>query len=265
VLNTLPTTLVAVAILACGFTFGLTFILLRKIGYLQRTIERRLENFNAQFYLNRAQLLVPKDSKENNSQSLSNDKLDIIINLLQSLKCEIGQEIKKLSHVERTTAEPQGISHIQESTQIEQQSRTTGGSMADVSSGVTALQVGEAALALLDREGRTNAIASIPGLTAWLNTNWNGFVAEAILSREEAWLVVVLNRPDEKRGIVIPALDTVIGAGVVSDWFECRGYDGTRVLNRQNVLQLAEAVRDAIGKPWQVSKKGLISEIGEGN
>jgi hypothetical protein len=69
----------------------------------------------------------------------------------------------------------------------------------------------------------------------------------------------VVSKIGEDCGAVFPALDTVIGAGMILDWFDCRGYDGTRVLQRRHVIDLAEAIRDKRSEPWRVKKKGLIS------
>jgi hypothetical protein len=262
--NSLPASLVAAAILACGLGLGLVVILLRKIAYLQKLIEQHLKSVDAKLDFEFSDFSLRENRREPNNQNLINDKLNVINTLLQGLKGDLVHEIKILFDVERGSIKPQEMSFVQELTPaIENSQSTEAGPLSEVLPEVTALQVGEEALALLGREGRTNAIASISGLTAWLNANWSGFIGEAILTREEAWLVTVVAKSQDKQGVVIPALDTVIGAGAVSDWFECRGYDGTRVLNRQNVVQLAEAARDDVGKPWRVAKKGLISrEVG---
>jgi hypothetical protein len=127
-----------------------------------------------------------------------------------------------------------------------------------------ASDVGERALALLDEGGRTSAIALVAGLEEWIRTRCAGFVAEPLLQSEGSWLIAVVSRLHENCGAVFPALDTVIGAGMILEWFECRGYDGTRVLQRKHVIDLAEAIRDQRGEPWRVKKKGLISREAAG-
>jgi hypothetical protein len=124
--------------------------------------------------------------------------------------------------------------------------------------------VGARALALLDEGGRTSAIASVAGLKEWIRTNCGGFIAEPLLQSEGSWLIAVVSRMHENCGSVFPALDTVIGAGMILEWFECRGYDGTRVLQRKHVIDLAEAIRDQRGERWRVKKKGLISREAAG-
>ena len=127
-----------------------------------------------------------------------------------------------------------------------------------------ASDVGERALALLDEGGRTSVIASVAGLEEWIRTKCTGFVAEPLLQSEGSWLIAVVSRMNENCGSVFPALDTVIGAGMILEWFECRGYDGTRVLQRKHVIDLAEAIRDQRGERWRVKKKGLISREAAG-
>jgi hypothetical protein len=128
----------------------------------------------------------------------------------------------------------------------------------------TASDVGERALALLETGGRSSPIASVAGLEEWIRTNCVGFVAEPLLKSEGSWLIAVVSRMHENCGTVFPALDTVIGAGMILEWFECRGYDGTRVLQRRHVIDLAEAIRDQGGASWRVKKKGLISREAAG-
>ena len=129
-----------------------------------------------------------------------------------------------------------------------------------------AVEVGELILELLDADGRTSKISSIAGLTDWIKSKWDSLEAESVSEREGLWLLVVISKSNDERGIVIPALDTVIGAGVVSDWFDCRLYDGTSPLQRRHVRELAEAIRNAPGQAWRVKKRGLISRetVGEG-
>jgi hypothetical protein len=121
-----------------------------------------------------------------------------------------------------------------------------------------AVKVGEEILELLDVDGRRSRLSSIGGLIGWIKSTWDDLEAEPLSEREGLWLLAVISRSKKESGVVIPALDTVIGAGVVSDWFDCRLYDGTSPLQRRDVRELAEAIRDAPGQPWRVKKKGFI-------
>ncbi len=201
-------------------------------------------------------------------------KLNEIINLLNHLQLEDLAEAlqtKKSGYVFAPTAaikpessEKAGLDAPQARKEPVESSLEAGRLDSGPVSFSKASDVGERTLTLLDEGGRTSAIASVAGLKEWIRTSCGGFVVEPLLESEGSWLIAVVSRMDEKCGAVFPALDTVIGAGIISDWFECREYDGTRVLQRRHVIGLAEAIRDQRGEPWRVKKKGLISREAAG-
>lgn len=114
-------------------------------------------------------------------------------------------------------------------------------------------------LDLIEPAGRAAPLARLPELIEWLTKNHPGIEAEAIgeLNRD-LWLLLVLTA-DGNTGVVVPALDSIIGPGEVRRWFEGGRYDGTQALVRANVWSLGKAVCDAETRKWQPSVKGRIN------
>jgi hypothetical protein len=262
---------------SCVVSLAIGILLGWWIACLRRPAERGLNRGTAALERNQS---VQKERENPVIQYLEQyanvliDKLNEIINLLNRLRLEdLAQatETKKSGYA----FTPSGAENPESSKEtgrdgpleikgLARSSSVVAGLDSGPTSFAKASDVGERALALLDEGGRTSAIASVAGLGEWIRTSCGGFVAEPLLQSEGSWLIAVVSRMHENCGAVFPALDTVIGAGMILDWFECRGYDGTRVLQRRHVIDLAEAIRDQGGEPWRVKKKGLISREAAG-
>lgn len=113
-------------------------------------------------------------------------------------------------------------------------------------------------LDLIEPSGRGAPLARLPELTDWLRKNHPDIEAESIggLNRD-LWLILVLTA-DGKTGVVVPALDSIIGPGEALKWFEGGRYDGTQALVRDNILSLGTAVRDAETQTWRPRGKGKV-------
>jgi len=254
--------------LAVGLTLALMMVLARLISALRRSVKEGFSRLGSILELERSRIAVHRDRRDRNDaayRGLMLTKLDEISRLVSALGCDLSASLK-LEEGQVLTPSAQDAPPYDEATTFQKQPKpdlphcqaVSEEAASDQLMAESVSEVGEAALRLLERDGRTSGIASLEGLNKWLSANWNGFMAEALSNQDKAWLLAVISRSKGNRGIVIPALDTVIGAGVVSDWFDCRGYYGTRPLERQHVIELAEAVREEEGKPWRVGKKGLL-------
>lgn len=118
--------------------------------------------------------------------------------------------------------------------------------------------IGFEILKLIGKLGRASPIARVPQVTDWLRSSYPGLQAIPIrMLTEEIWLLLVLTA-DGKTGVVIPALDSIIGPGEVMKWYEGGLYDGTQALVLSNVWSLATAERDDERGVWQPREKGRI-------
>ena len=255
------TNVAIVLAVVAGCFFGVALVVTRKINKLQRFLERILTGSALENSENAAEF--------RREQRSSNERM---IGILRSdIKNMIGKATSELIHaVPERAKDEESVARRQGGLVALPAATIVSSTAEDLTSSESARldavsNVGEEALALLQRDGRTSAIASIEGFAHWVKAKWPGFEVEPLIAREGSWLLTVLSESRSNRGVVLPALDTVVGAGAISDWFECHGYDGTRVLQRHHVRILAEAMREGNGQSWRVAKKGLISrEIGGG-
>ncbi len=113
-------------------------------------------------------------------------------------------------------------------------------------------------LRLIEPAGRLAPLARLSGVEEWLKSNYPSIKAESIgMLNQDLWLLLVLTA-DSKAGVVVPALDSIIGPGEVLKWFEGGRYDGTQALLRANISSLAKAVWDGNAQRWQPDIKGRI-------
>lgn len=118
--------------------------------------------------------------------------------------------------------------------------------------------VGFELLRLIEPAGRLAPLACLSGVEEWLKRNYPKIKAEPIgMLNQDLWLLLVLTS-DGKTGIVVPALDSIIGPGEVLKWFEGGRYDGTQALLHANISSLARAVWDENAQRWEPHVKGGI-------
>ncbi len=119
-------------------------------------------------------------------------------------------------------------------------------------------EVGFELLRLIEPAGRLAPLARLSGLHEWLKRNYPNIKVEPIgILNQDLWLLLVLTS-DGKAGVVLPALDSIIGPGEVLEWFEGGRYDGTQALLHANISSLARAVWDENAQRWQPHVKGRI-------
>jgi hypothetical protein len=113
-------------------------------------------------------------------------------------------------------------------------------------------------LSMLEKDGRSSPVARLNGLRAWLAERAPQLDAAPLLNSEDLWLAVVLSTRGSNVGTVLPTLDTVIGAGPITDWFKCEAYDGTAPLHQADILKVANATIDSQTGDWRVTQPGSI-------
>ncbi len=112
-------------------------------------------------------------------------------------------------------------------------------------------------------DNRRHPLASLSNLQLWLQQNYPGVKPIPLLALNvDLWTLIILTT-DGKTGIVVPALDSIIGPGEILRWCEGGRYDGTQALVRANIVKLAKAEyredRYVKGEyTWICIEKGII-------
>ncbi len=116
-------------------------------------------------------------------------------------------------------------------------------------------------LDLIEPYGRGAPLAELPKLQQWLSQNHPGIRVESIGEmNRNLWLLIVLSA-DRINGLVVPALDSLIGPGEALKWYVGGRYDGTQALIRRNILSLAHAIYDPSQQIWVLKKKGHVDLV----
>ena len=135
---------------------------------------------------------------------------------------------------------------------------TTGSETESEAGRIAALtRAGLAVLDSLSQGGRQSPVARVAALREWLKEK-AALEAWPLESADDRWLLVAISVPRQPEAMVVPALNTVIGPGPLSAWFECYGCDGATPLGRNDVITLAQAWRELSNDHWRLMKKGLV-------
>ncbi|MBS3104943.1 hypothetical protein J4234_01675 [Candidatus Woesearchaeota archaeon] len=120
--------------------------------------------------------------------------------------------------------------------------------------------VGYEILKTIYPQGRAHPLSRLSNLRQWLNQKYQSVKVHPLIEAGvgDLWLLVVLTL-DEKYGIAVPALDSVIGSGgLIMEYYEGGRYNGTQMLTDGNILTLAKAEYDSSNREWRAKEKGRI-------
>ena len=125
-------------------------------------------------------------------------------------------------------------------------------------------EIGFSILREIAPQGRRHPLARLLALQSWLRQNYQRVNAIPIIDlSNNLWGLIVLTI-DEKNGIAVPAIDTVIGPGEIYKWFEGGRYDGTQALIEANIRKLAKAEYREVFKGeyrWICTEKGGLIDL----
>lgn len=119
-------------------------------------------------------------------------------------------------------------------------------------------RIGRDVLIQVAPRGRAADLARTPALREWLTEqDPRVTLIHLVDPMQNVWLLLVLTI-DGKNGVGVPALDSVIGPGEVSKWFDSGRYDGTQALLLEHVSALPRARYDTTAETWVPTVRGRL-------